>query len=130
MAEPACRKGCFDGHSPLAVHLFVHFGRLTLCVGGLTVVCAFAATDRTTGGGKDDPRGNKADGPDDHEDDPHRGYVEPVTSRGHSPVHDGTRRDREGAEEHSCTSHFLTSIYLDAVALGQMRSATTSFGYL
>jgi len=29
------------------VHLFAHFGRLTLCVGGLTVIGAFAATDRT-----------------------------------------------------------------------------------
>jgi hypothetical protein len=33
-----------------------------------------------------------------------------VTRRGHRPVHDGTRRDRDDAEEDSCTSHFLTSI--------------------
>lgn len=38
----------FGSRNRLAVHLFVHFCRLTLCVRGLTVVGAFAAAHCTT----------------------------------------------------------------------------------
>jgi hypothetical protein len=71
------------------------------------------AACRTTGRTEDDRRGDQPHCSNDHEDDPHCGKPEPVSlSSSDRPVHDGTRGDRDCAEEHSGQSHFLASIYL------------------
>src|ERR1019366_3182451 len=59
----------------------------------------------------DDRRDHQADGPDDHEDDPHGRESEAVPLVGHCPIHDRTCSDSHGAETHTwCLQLVLWSV--------------------
>ena len=77
----------------LAVDFLVYLGGPTRCVGYLPVEGAMPAASRSARRGEDHRRTDQTDHSDDHEDDSDGGQSEPVTLRGHPPIHDCAYRD-------------------------------------
>lgn len=84
---------------------FMHLGRTTCGIDGLLVVRMPTASRGMTWRGLDDRRDHKADGPDDHEDDPHRRESKAVPLVGHRPLQDRSRSNCHGAETHAGQTH-------------------------